>query len=161
MNLSTKTLMALLVTGAGTALWAANGAAPAPTPAAGPRAASVAPPGGELLRALRQLNLTDDQRAGIRNILSQARSQSGARGELDSTTRQALANPGDPGFAAAVQQAQAAAAARVQDRSQIETQIYNLLTPQQKAQLPAVLSQISAQMQQRRANRGTRAGSTT
>ena len=160
MNRSTKTLMAVLLAGTATALWAADGLSQGP-PRQGPRAALAGEPmAGELMRALHQLNLTDDQRSGIRTILTQARSQWRSQGQLDSATRQALANPGDPNFASAVQQAQTLAANRVQQMSQIETQIYALLSPQQKAQLPAVLSQISAQIQQRRAARGAGAGGT-
>jgi Spy/CpxP family protein refolding chaperone len=161
MNLSAKTLMAVLIAGVGPAVRAADGPPPAPLPG-GPHAPlAQAPMAGELLRALHQLNLTEDQRSGIRNILMQARSQLQSQAQLDSATRQALANPGDPNFSSAVQQAQAAAAARIQQLSQVETQIYNLLNPQQKAQLPAVLAQISAQMQQRRAGRAERAGSSS
>jgi Spy/CpxP family protein refolding chaperone len=161
MNLATKTLLAVLIAGTGPAVWAADSAPPAP-PAGSPHAAFASGPfAGELMRALRQLNLTSDQRMGVRNILRQVRAQLQSQAQLDDATRQALANPGDPNFSAAVQQAQAAAAARIQQMSQVETQIYNLLNPQQKAQLPEVLAQISARMQQRRMGRGTRAGASS
>jgi Spy/CpxP family protein refolding chaperone len=49
----------------------------------------------------------------------------------------------------AVQTAKTNAANRVQRRSELYVQIYALLTPEQKAALPAILASEDAKMQQR------------
>ncbi len=108
---------------------------------------------GMMLRATRQLNLTPDQQASIKSILSNARAQHKAaattgNSAVDMTT---LANPGDPNYATALQSAKAAAEARFQSQVDLQGQIYNVLTADQKAKLPQVLADMKAQAQQRRA----------
>ena len=62
-----------------------------------------------------------------------------------------LANPGDPNYATALQTAKTKFEARMQSESELQGQIYNVLTPAQKAQLPTVLASMKAQAQARRA----------
>ena len=62
-----------------------------------------------------------------------------------------LANPGDPNYATALQNAKTRAADRLQAESQVQAQIYDVLTAQQKAQLPTVLASMKAQAEARRA----------
>ena len=62
-----------------------------------------------------------------------------------------LANPGDPNYATALQSAKTLASTRIQNQSELQGQIYNVLTAQQKAQLPTVLASMKAQAAQRRA----------
>jgi Spy/CpxP family protein refolding chaperone len=109
---------------------------------------------GMTLRATKQLNLTADQQASIKSILANARAQAKAahaagQAPMDMT---ALGNPGDPNYATALQSAKTFAANRIQQESELQGQIYNVLTAQQKAQLPAVLASMKAQAAQRRAN---------
>ncbi len=105
--------------------------------------------GGFLLGgALRRLNLTPDQRTQVRQILSSARSQSASLRQSVAQNFAALHNPGDPNYAAALQAAQTRAGNLVAQRSQIEKQIYGVLTPAQKSQLPQVLASIQTRMQQ-------------
>ena len=59
----------------------------------------------------------------------------------------ALANPGDPNYATALQSAKTFASTRIQQESELQGQIYNVLTAQQKAQLPTVLASMKAQAQ--------------
>jgi Spy/CpxP family protein refolding chaperone len=101
-------------------------------------------------RALRQLKLTPEQRVSVRSILTTSRQQRAANAQSGRPDFAALQNPGDPNHALAVQSAQTRAAAWIQQRSQIEASIYNLLTPEQKAALPTVLTHMQAQTQQRR-----------
>jgi Spy/CpxP family protein refolding chaperone len=108
---------------------------------------------GVTLRATKQLNLTAEQQASIKSILSNARAQAKAahasgQSPLDLTV---LGNPGDPNYATALQSAKTLAANRIQTESELQGQIYNVLTPAQKAQLPAVLASMKAQAAQRRA----------
>jgi Spy/CpxP family protein refolding chaperone len=105
--------------------------------------------GGFLLGgALRRLNLTPDQRTQVRQILSSARSQNASLRQSVAQNFAALHNPGDPNYAAALQAAQTRASNLVAQRSQIDKQIYGVLTPAQKSQLPQVLASIQTRMQQ-------------
>lgn len=107
---------------------------------------------GMTLRATKQLNLTSDQQASIKQILTTARAQAkAARAAGPAIDMTALANPGDPNYATALQTAKTAAATRLQNESEIQAQVYNVLTAEQKAQLPTVLASLKAQAAQRRA----------
>jgi len=108
---------------------------------------------GMTLRATKQLNLTADQQASIKTILTTARAQAKAahasgQAPVDMAV---LGNPGDPNYATALQSAKTLAATRIQSQSELQSQIYNVLTAAQKAQLPTVLATMKAQAQQRRA----------
>jgi protein CpxP len=108
---------------------------------------------GMTLRATKQLNLTADQQASIKTILTTARAQAKAAhasGQAPVDTA-VLGNPGDPNYATALQSAKTLAGTRIQNESELQSQIYNVLTAEQKAQLPAVLATLKAQAQQRRA----------
>src|SRR5262249_40916843 len=113
-----------------------------------------------LMAAFRQLDLTPVQREQVRTILFNAREgermtaateqQAGAGQQaLDNFT--VLANPGDPNYARAVQQLKTRATQRVQDSIQLATdteqKLYNVLTADQKAQLPKVLDDIKSRTQ--------------
>lgn len=108
---------------------------------------------GMTVRAARQLNLTPEQQASIKAILSNARAQAKAarasgKAPLDITV---LGNPGDPNYAAALQSAKTLAANRIQTESELQGQVYNVLTAEQKAQLPTVLATMKAKAAERRA----------
>ncbi len=117
-----------------------------------------------LMAALRQLNLTPVQREQVRTIEFNAaesvrmkaateRQQQSAVGQQGLDNFTVLANPGDPNYARAVQQLRTRATQRVQDSVQLamdtEQKIYNVLTADQKAQLPKVLADTKTRMQQR------------
>lgn len=106
-----------------------------------------------LLRATRQLNLTADQQQTIKSLLSQARSQQrsqhGLSGNAPDIT--VLGNPGHENYASAVQSLQSNASTRIQRESELAGSIYNVLTTEQKQQLPTVLANMKAQAQARRA----------
>jgi Spy/CpxP family protein refolding chaperone len=108
---------------------------------------------GMTLRATKQLNLTAEQQASIKTILSTARTQAKAAhaAATPAIDMAVLANPGDPNYATALQSAKTLAATRIQNQSEIQSQVYNVLTAEQKAQLPAVLASMKAQAAQRRA----------
>ena len=108
---------------------------------------------GMTLRATKQLNLTADQQASIKTILSTARAQAKAAhaASASSVDMSVLGNPGDANYATALQSAKSLASTRIQNESEIQGQIYNVLTAQQKAQLPTVLASMKAQAAQRRA----------
>ena len=106
---------------------------------------------GVMLRATRQLNLTSDQEASIKSILSTARAQHKAAAGAANVDLMTLANPGDPNYAAALQNAKAAASARLQNEVEVQSQIYNVLTADQKAKLPQVLADMKSKFEARRA----------
>ena len=105
---------------------------------------------GVMLRATRQLNLTADQEASIKSILSNARAQRQADAGTAPIDMMTLANPGDPNYATALQSAKEAAAARLQNEVQVQGQIYNVLTADQKARLPQVLADMKTRFEARR-----------
>jgi Spy/CpxP family protein refolding chaperone len=111
-------------------------------------------PGGMIdspfLHAVHRLNLTSEQQATIHGYLETARQQSRTNLPAQSNL-EAIANPGDPNYLSAIAAAKNAAAVRIQQRSDLQVQIYGLLTPDQQAKLPQVLSEMKAQQQQRRA----------
>jgi Spy/CpxP family protein refolding chaperone len=104
---------------------------------------------GMTLRATRQLSLTPDQQQSIKSLLATARAQHQAA--VSAADPAVLGNPGDPNYASAVQSAKTAATNRIDTEMALQAQIYDVLTPAQKQQLPQALSSIKAQMQARRA----------
>src|SRR5262249_27799606 len=154
-----RTLGLLLVA---TATVGAGAALAATTAAAGGTSSATAPaPGGRhwhrhgggmlvgmMLRAAHQLNLTPEQQSTIKGILSSARSQRQAAAQVD---MYALANPGDPNYATALQNAKSAAASHLERQVELQGQIYNVLNADQKAKLPQVLADMKSKAEQRRA----------
>ena len=154
--------LASIGTGAAAVATAAETTTPAPTATAAPedgghhhwRGHHGGMLVGVMLRATKQLNLTAEQQASIKSILSAARTQQKAAmaaaqgGPADLTV---LGNPGDPNYATALQSAKTMAANRIQHESELQAQIYNVLTAEQKAQLPTVLAAMKAKAVQRRA----------
>jgi Spy/CpxP family protein refolding chaperone len=152
-------LVATATVGAGAAIAATNATS---TPATTTSTTAPAPGGrhwhrhggmlvGVMLRATRQLNLTAEQQASIKTILSNARAQHQAAAVAGGVDWTALANPGDPNYATALQNARTAAASRLQKQVELQGQIYNVLSADQKAKLPQVLADMKSKAEQRRA----------
>jgi Spy/CpxP family protein refolding chaperone len=153
-------LVATATVGAGAAAAAVSTTT---TPAATTTATAPAPGGkhwhhrhggmlvGVMLRATHQLNLTPDQQTTIKGILSTARAQHQPAAGTPSVDMMTLANPGDPNYATALQNAKTAAATRLQSQVELQSQIYNVLTPDQKAKLPQVLADMKTKAEARRA----------
>jgi len=160
-----RTLGLLLAAAATVGAGAAVAAAAVSTSAVASTAAATTPaPGGRhwhhrqggmlvgvMLRATRQLNLTADQQTAIKGILSTARAQHLAAAGTAGVDLVALGNPGDPNYATALQNAKTAAANRLQKEVDLQGQIYNVLTADQKAKLPQVLADMQSKAEQRRA----------
>jgi Spy/CpxP family protein refolding chaperone len=160
-----RTLGLLIVAAASVGAGAAVAAAATTTAATTATAITPAPaPGGQhwhhrhggmlvggLLHATRQLNLTEQQQTTIHEILSTARSQRQAQAGTNGIDMTVLANPGDPNYPAALQAAKSKMQARLQSEADLQSQIYNVLTADQKAKLPQVLATLKAQAEQRRA----------
>ena len=153
-------LVATATVGAGAAVAAVSTTT---TPATTTAATTPAPSGkhwhhrhggmlvGMLLHATHQLDLTSEQQTTIKGILSNARAQHQADAGTAMTNMMTLANPGDPNYATALQNAKTAAAARLQNEVELQSQIYNVLTADQKAKLPQVLADMKTKAEQRRA----------
>lgn len=106
--------------------------------------------GRGLMGSFHELDLTPAQREQVHTILSTARQQhadkrQGAGGRPD---MMALANPGDPNYATALQAAKKRAADRIQEFGDLQQKLYNVLTPQQKTQLTKTLAEHKAKMAQ-------------
>ena len=106
-----------------------------------------------MMHTLHQLNLTDAQKQSVHSILASARAQFKAqRQSAGASNFAALANPGDPNHAAALQDLQSRVAARIQARDQVQQQIYGVLTPDQKNQLASIVAARQAKLAQHSAS---------
>jgi Spy/CpxP family protein refolding chaperone len=95
---------------------------------------------GTTLQATKKLNLTAAQKSQIKTIMHTAHEQEKEQmGKMDPAV---LGDPSNPGYSAAVQSLKSGAADRIQRETEVQSQIYNVLTPDQKAKLPSVLANI-------------------
>jgi Spy/CpxP family protein refolding chaperone len=105
--------------------------------------------GGGLLHAFHRLHLTAAQQQSVHEILAAAHSQFEAERNAASRPDFAvLSNPGDPNYATALQELQTRLVKRIQQQSQTEQALYQVLTPQQQQQLPQILAAMKAKMAQ-------------
>ncbi|BFI95770.1 MAG: ATP-independent periplasmic protein-refolding chaperone Spy [Rhodanobacter sp.] len=101
-----------------------------------------------------KLNLTDAQKASIKQIMKSSFEQGKGQRQALHQQRQAFEamNPTDAGYqaaATALAQAEGAATtARVQQMANVRAQIYNILTPAQQSQLATEKAQAEARRQQ-------------
>jgi Spy/CpxP family protein refolding chaperone len=103
-----------------------------------------------ILRSFRELELTPAQQQHVHTVLSNARAHFAAKAATGAPPDMlALANPGDPGYASAVQAAKKRATDRIQQQSELNQQLYNVLTADQKAQLGKLVANWKARMAQR------------
>jgi Spy/CpxP family protein refolding chaperone len=111
----------------------------------------MGPVGGlALVRSFHALNLTDAQQMQVHDILTKAQQTRQAalqslrsRGAGDMA---ALANPGDPNYAAALQAAKKRATDRIQQASDLQQQLYGVLTAEQKSQLSKLIADRKARL---------------
>lgn len=154
-----QTILALIST-AGLVAAVSAATPPAPAPAAAPPAGQPHEGrheherGGAMmdpfLMAVRKLELTPSQQQSVRSILDAARDQHQGMMQAMGENLGVLGNPGDPGYAAAVQAAKTKAANMIQRRSDLDVQIFSVLTPEQRAKLPQILADMKAKFEQRR-----------
>lgn len=103
---------------------------------------------------LRKLNLTDAQRASIKQIMQSNFAQNKSQFQALRQQHEAFEamNPTDAGYQSATDSLAkaegAAATARVQQMANIRAQIYNVLTPAQQSQLATLNAQEQARRQQ-------------
>jgi Spy/CpxP family protein refolding chaperone len=109
---------------------------------------------GATLRATRQLNLTAAQKTQIKTIMDNAHQQAKANMAEHTPDMSVLGDPSNPGYSAAIQQMKTSAANRIQQESDVQSQIVNVLTPEQKAKLPTVLASMQTKHEAHRAAAG-------
>jgi Spy/CpxP family protein refolding chaperone len=105
-----------------------------------------------------KLDLSDAQRQQVRSIMDATRAEWHHASLSTPIDLPALANPGDPGHATALESAAARAAQRVRDRDKVQQQLYAILTPAQQARLPQLLKDQQAKIARHRAARLQQAG---
>jgi protein CpxP len=112
--------------------------------------------GAPLAHVIHRLDLTDAQRQSIRDLYEAARPQHQAlraeQRELMEASRKTL--PDDPNYQALVQKRKDLAAQAIQQRSDLEVQIFALLTPEQKAKVPALAADPPKPPRQWRGEKG-------
>ncbi len=155
MNRLHVTYLALLLTAAiGTPALAAPGPGPAGPPQDGMGHPSDwhPGPGAGLNRILGQLDLTADQRQQLKEIFEKARPKMQALGERARANREQLmlTAPTDRAYAALLATAKSNAAEAIQQMSDLWTQAYAVLTPQQRAKIPEVIASEKARADARR-----------
>lgn len=96
----------------------------------------------EFRHVLGQLNLTPEQQTQIKSIVTQARTGSSAHHVSARANRDALLamSPNDPAYPALLAAEKANAAARIQTASDLKTQIYAVLTPDQQSRIPTIIA---------------------
>lgn len=115
-------------------------------------------------RLAEQLNLTDAQKEQIKQITTRYRESAKAQREQRRDQRTDGFNGGTFDEAQVRAAAQARANARVERevaRARMMSEIYNVLTAEQKAQLATLRQQREQRMQERRARRNANSGQTT
>ena len=104
------------------------------------------------MHVLHQLNLSPEQKAQVKSILVTAHDQAKTQMASARANREALAStpPTDPNYPALVAAEKTRAANRIQQMSDLWQQVYALLTPEQKAQIPAIVAAEKQQFEARR-----------
>jgi Spy/CpxP family protein refolding chaperone len=106
--------------------------------------------------ALRQLDLTDDQKKSVHDIFEAAHPQMQKMRDDMRNMVQTFQNilPDDPNYVSVVAQvsseSQQLAASMVSEASNLKSKVYAVLTPEQKATLPDVMKKMSAEHSKRR-----------
>jgi Spy/CpxP family protein refolding chaperone len=105
---------------------------------------------------LHKLNLSAQQKSAIRTLMAQSRSERSTLINSLRTNRAALesTSPADSSYASLVATAQANASAAVQARANLWSQIYGVLTPDQKAQIPGIVAAEQARRAEWQAQHG-------
>ena len=115
---------------------------------------------GAMMQVMHELGLSDAQKQQIHTLVKTARGQWQAAEGSGLSDLAALGNPGDPNHAAALQSAKTRAAQHIQDWSDLEQQIYGVLTTDQRARLPQLLTDLQSRISARHSEWHAQQGST-
>jgi Spy/CpxP family protein refolding chaperone len=140
---------------AGVAVHAATTTDTTPQTSGGPRGHGHHHHGaaGRFMHVLKQLNLSPEQQTQIKSIFAAAKPQFKTLGGSMHSNAEAMAgmSPTDSGYPALLATAKSNAAARVQQMSDVKTQIFAVLTKQQQEQIPQILAADKAKWAANRA----------
>jgi protein CpxP len=119
---------------------------------------STGPDSAPLAHLVHKLDLTDEQRQSLRSLLESARANSASlRAQQRAHFEASLTTlPDSPNYPALIEERKQLAAAAIQQRSDLNVQIYALLTPEQKAKIPSLIEDMKAKAKERRADRPRR-----
>jgi Spy/CpxP family protein refolding chaperone len=116
--------------------------------------------GGEppFARLIQKLDLTDEQRQSLSSLIESSKPQQEALREQHRETMKAAMTtlPDDPNYPALIAKRKELASASIQQRSDLNVQIFALLTPEQKAQVPALIEEMKTRAKQWRARQDKR-----
>ena len=106
------------------------------------------------MHILKQLQLSAEQQTQVRSIFAASKShfQTLAAGMRTNAEALAAMPPTDPGYPALLAAAKANAAARIQQMSDVKSQIFAVLTKAQQEQIPQIIAADKARWQQRHSN---------
>lgn len=108
--------------------------------------------GSPLMGTLKQLDLTAQQQQSIKAVFQGNAEKRKALRDQQRANRQALATtmPDDANYPALIAAQKQLAADAIQQMSDTQTQIYAVLTPEQRAKVPEILAERQAKWEQRR-----------
>ena len=111
--------------------------------------------GSALISTLKQLNLTAEQQQSVHSVFQSKADEHKAMSAQRRANREALAStlPDDSKYPGLIKERKRLAAASIQQQSETEIQIYAVLTPEQKAQIPQLLAERKARWEQHRQQR--------
>lgn len=115
-----------------------------------------------LVRVVEKLDLSDAQRASIRSLMDSSKAEKSAMRDEHREVMQASMRtlPDDPNYAALVEKRKQLATLGIQQRSDLNAQIYAVLTPDQKAKVPQLIEESRSKMKERRRGMGRRRAQT-
>jgi Spy/CpxP family protein refolding chaperone len=107
---------------------------------------------GAMHRLLRHLDLSTEQQAHVKAIHESLMPRAEALHAAVRRNRDALATtpPTDPAYTALLEESKADAAQAIQLRADAWTQVYGVLTPEQRAKLPDLLAAARQRREERR-----------
>lgn len=108
--------------------------------------------GSPLMSTLKQLDLSAQQQQSIKAVFQGNADKRKALRDQQRANRQALATtmPDDANYPALIAAQKQLAADAIQQMSDTQTQIYAVLTPEQRAKVPEILAERKAKWEQRR-----------
>lgn len=111
-----------------------------------------------LARLVQKLDLTDEQRQSVRALIDASKAQRQSLFEQQRANARASLNtlPDDPSYLAMIEQRKQLAAEAIQQRSDLNVQIYALLTPEQKTKVPALIEEMKSKAKEGRGFRKRR-----
>src|SRR5690606_9768107 len=108
-----------------------------------------------LARLVQKLDLTQAQRQSLQSLLdATAAERKALREQQRALMKESFTTlPDSPNYPALVEKRKQLASAAIQQRSDLNVQIYALLTPEQKAEIPKLIEDMKSRAKERRGHR--------